>query len=82
MDDDSILGTQSQIVPDMKEMLFDGVVVQKSIIDYLYLAFDAFDNFIIMTEIGVSSSKVALTHLQAHVLPPLCNKGCERLVCN
>ena len=28
---------------------------------------------------GVSSSKLALRHLQTHVSPPLCDEGCERL---
>ena len=79
--DDSTLGTQGQVVPDMIEMLLIGFVIQESIVDYLNLLFDAFNNFIIMMGIGVSSSKVALRHSQAHVLHPLCNEGCERLAC-
>ena len=67
MDYDSILVIQGQVVPDMMEMLFSGFIIQESIVDYLNLSFDTFDNFIIMTSIGFCSSKVALRHLQAHV---------------
>ena len=78
MDDDSILGTQSQVVPDMIEMLFEGFILQESIADHLSVSSNTFYNFMTMGT-GVSSSKVALRHLQAHVLPPLCNEGYERL---
>ena len=70
MDDDSILGTQGQVVLDMIEMLFDGFVIQESIVDSPNFLFDAFGNFIVTAGLGVSSSKVALRHSQAHVLPP------------
>ena len=79
IDDDSILGIQGQVVPDMIEMLFGGFVIQESIVDYLNFSFDTLNNFIVIMGIGVSSSKVTLRHLQAHVLPPFCNEGCERL---
>ena len=79
MDDDSILGTQGQIVLDMIEMLFDGVVLQESVVNYICLSFNAFDNFIIIMGISVSSSKITLRHSKVHLLPTLCNRSCERL---
>ena len=42
MDDNSILGTQGQVVPDMIEMLFDGVIIKESIVNYLNFLFDVF----------------------------------------
>ena len=53
IDDGSILGAQSQIVPDMIEMLFDGVIIQERVVHFLYFVFNVFDHFTIAMGTGL-----------------------------
>ena len=68
IDTDAVTSAQNQKVPDMIEMLFNGVITQKSVVSYLSFAFNTFYDLVLLTALGITGSKLALRYLRVLLL--------------